>query len=915
GGSGSVTISGGVVTATSTDSAGIGGGDAGGSGNVTISGGVVTATSTDSAGIGGGDGVSISGNAVVFASTKATDPNSKAISDTSGKAENASNPWSGVIFENGQGAVYGSSAIEPTESFTIPAGKTLTIESGKKLAIASGKALVNEGTINNSGSIANSGLFVDFGTSDISPETGRVITKPQAASSLVYGGQAQALAQESASSAGYIQYKLGQDGSWSKEIPTATDHGEYTVYYQAVNSSGQAISSEFPLSASIAQREVGIQWGSTSLTYTGQAQAPTATATNAVDSDAIALTVEGAQTDVSANAYTATVTAITGDKAANYKLPAATTTSFTIGKAASGLTTAPAARTDLVYSGSAQELVSAGAATGGTMQYKLGGSGSWSAEVPTATAASTYTVYYYVKGDANHEDSQEGCVSVTIAKAAPSVTPPAANRQLTYSGSAQELVTAGSSADGTMQYSLDGTVWSTDLPAETNAGTYTVLYKVVGDSNHASIDPTPIEVTIAKKAVTVSGITAAGKTYDGTTGATLSFAGVIIDGKVGNDSLGVTATGTFADANAGDNKQVDITGIALEGDAAGNYVLAETGQQTKASASINRKEVTATITAGGGTYAGTITPAGATLNGVVSGDSVPVTLTYTGSANDGTPYNSTTAPSLAGSYTVTASISDANYKLTGTANAAFTIAKASTSVGIAASKDKLSGGGSVTLAVDSSQLPLGAQASVSCSDASIAVTPNGDGTFTASLPNATKDYTFTASYSGDDNHNEASGSCAVAVTQYIPPAPTYTVPVTGEDSVEVKATVSGSTAVVGEISVKALEGAVAGGEDGEAAATVTIDLSGLPKGVTQAQLSKSSVDKLLAVVSDAGNAVESVTVNLGGAVLTLDAKALAAVAGQVKGGNVTLGVAESEADSLNSAQQQALSPFTVVQLY
>ena len=143
---------------------------------------------------------------------------------------------------------------------------------------------------------------------------------------------------------------------------------------------------------------------------------------------------------------------------------------------------------------------------------------------------------------------------------------------------------------------------------------------------------------------------------------------------------------------------------------------------------------------------------------------------------------------------------------------------------------------------------------------------------------------------------------------YVPP--TYNVPASGEGGIAVRVTVSGSTAVVGEISASALESAA-----GSGAGTVTIDLSGLPAGVTQAQLSKSTVDKLLAVLGDEGNAVESVTVNLGGAVLTVDAKALAAISEQAKGASVTLGVKAASPDSLNSAQQQALSPFEVVELY
>ena len=49
---------------------------------------------------------------------------------------------------------------------------------------------------------------------------------------------------------------------------------------------------------------------------------------------------------------------------------------------------------------------------------------------------------------------------------------------LTYNGSAQALVTGGSATDGTMYYSTDGSTWSRYMPTGTNAGTYTVYYKV-----------------------------------------------------------------------------------------------------------------------------------------------------------------------------------------------------------------------------------------------------------------------------------------------------------------------------------------------------------------------------------------------------------------------------------------------------
>lgn len=76
--------------------------------------------------------------------------------------------------------------------------------------------------------------------------------------------------------------------------------------------------------------------------------------------------------------------------------------------------TAPVAKTDLVYSDEAQELIVAGQAEGGTIAYSLDGE-NWSDAIPAATAAGTYKVYYKVTGDANHNDVEAAFIEVTIA--------------------------------------------------------------------------------------------------------------------------------------------------------------------------------------------------------------------------------------------------------------------------------------------------------------------------------------------------------------------------------------------------------------------------------------------------------------------------------------------------------------------
>lgn len=88
----------------------------------------------------------------------------------------------------------------------------------------------------------------------------------------------------------------------------------------------------------------------------------------------------------------------------------------------SAVAAAPAGIADLVFNGGAQTLIAAGTAEGGTLQYKLGENGAYSAKLPTATDAGDYTVYYKVVGDADHEDSAERSLTVTIRKAAVTIT-------------------------------------------------------------------------------------------------------------------------------------------------------------------------------------------------------------------------------------------------------------------------------------------------------------------------------------------------------------------------------------------------------------------------------------------------------------------------------------------------------------
>ncbi len=78
--------------------------------------------------------------------------------------------------------------------------------------------------------------------------------------------------------------------------------------------------------------------------------------------------------------------------------------------------TAPTAKT-LTYNEKQQELVNKGTSTEGTLMYSLEENGTYSENIPKAKNAGEYTVWYYVKGDANHLDSTKQFITVSISKA------------------------------------------------------------------------------------------------------------------------------------------------------------------------------------------------------------------------------------------------------------------------------------------------------------------------------------------------------------------------------------------------------------------------------------------------------------------------------------------------------------------
>ena len=274
-------------------------------------------------------------------------------------------------------------------------------------------------------------------------------------------------------------------------------------------------------------------------------------------------------------------------------------------------------------------------------------------------------------------NQSETTATITAKEVTVTITPNGG----TYGSVAAAAANLSGAVDGenvpvTLTYTGNG---YNDTAVPVNAGSYTVTASIA-NRNYTLTGNTTAAFVIAPKAVTVSGITANDKVYDGTTDAKLDCSNAQFEGILKNDTLTVTATGTLESAGVGERK-VRISDLTLGGASAANYVLAESGNQTETTANITAKQITVTITPNGGTYGETITPATVTANGVVGEDAPAITLTYTGTANDGTKYTGTTPPTKAGTYTITATITNPNYKLdAGTATAEFTVTKRSATV-------------------------------------------------------------------------------------------------------------------------------------------------------------------------------------------------------------------------------------------
>lgn len=207
-----------------------------------------------------------------------------------------------------------------------------------------------------------------------------------------------------------------------------------------------------------------------------------------------------------------------------------------------------------------------------------------------------------------------------------------------------------------------------------NAGDYVITVTLLNDYAFGDDSQTKtVEFSVAKKAVSIEGVTAQERPYDGTTdvtlsGGTLSGVATADEGKVGFD-----ITGTLDSAAAGEGKTVNVTAV-LNGEKAGNYELTSqpvvTATVTKLSVAVTWSD-TSSFEYSGKAQAPTAAATG------VGQESVNIVLTIKnaqGEVQAGGAVN-------AGTYTAEATTDNANYTLTN-ATKEFEITKKAISVGV-----------------------------------------------------------------------------------------------------------------------------------------------------------------------------------------------------------------------------------------
>ena len=300
----------------------------------------------------------------------------------------------------------------------------------------------------------------------------------------------------------------------------------------------------------------------------------------------------------------------------------------------------------------------------GTLTYSYDGATSYDAivkKLETLPLGAMGDIEYTYTANGNYTGTITGTLHFTVVNlpAATITTAPAAKTGLTFNGTEQVLVNAGSgiTTGCTLQYRLDGGSYNAELPKATNAGSYTVYYKVKGNNTtHSDSSEQSFTVTIAPKTVTAA-VSVEPTSYTYTGEAIVPTTVTVKDGTTVIPASEYTVAYT-------DNINVGTATVTVSDRAGGNYVVSGTATFTITKAALSG----VSVSLGGWTYGDTAkTP-------TISGNLGNANVTYQYKAADAADETYTNVvPTNAGTYTVKATVAESADYAAATATRNFTI--------------------------------------------------------------------------------------------------------------------------------------------------------------------------------------------------------------------------------------------------
>lgn len=209
------------------------------------------------------------------------------------------------------------------------------------------------------------------------------------------------------------------------------------------------------------------------------------------------------------------------------------------------------------------------------------GSGAWSYDYTGTTLPEGVHDFTATATDAaGNVGAASAAFAVTVDTTAPAITSAATASGMYGSAFATFTVTApGAVSFGATGLpgglAIDsGTGAITGTP--TSAGSFPATLTVTDAAGNAGTGT--LTLTVAQKALTVAGLVASGKAYDGTTSVTVNTTGANLVGVQGGDSVTLNLSGltaAFSDPAVGDSKTVIVSGLTLAGPDAGKYSLTQ----------------------------------------------------------------------------------------------------------------------------------------------------------------------------------------------------------------------------------------------------------------------------------------------------------------------------------------------------